>query len=165
VESEMGKAAIVVIPMLLCGLTAAVTAAETEDPFVRCAKKALKGHYGPLKPWQRKAYKQGLKGAIRRVKVWQTTYYPQEGFDRGEACRWGYGCDESIAAANLLPAHSIVWVPRPGQLRIIGDTGARRNDRVAKRKGAHIWGDLWVPYPGWRRIPASCITTWWVITS
>jgi len=32
------------------------------DPFQRCAMRALRGDFGPLKPWQEEAYRLGLEG-------------------------------------------------------------------------------------------------------
>jgi len=119
-----------------------------EDPARRCAAKALRGDFGPLAAWQRQGYTALLKGSPTYRRAWVTTYYPSEGFPRGAECRWwAAGCSERVAAANKLPAYAWVWVP-PGHLRQVLDTGSRRNDVVAQRKGADLWLDLWEPRKG-----------------
>jgi len=122
------------------------------DPLQRCATKALRGDFGTLKPWQIIGYNLALTGKTTVKLAWLTTYYPQEGFWRGKGCRWGIGTSERVAAANLLPAKTYVWISSPPHLRQVWDTGAKWNDRVARRKGAALWCDLWVPYPGWKGI-------------
>lgn len=118
-----------------------------QDPFRRCATKALRGDYGPLQEWQRVGYQRGLEKGATPLPVWVTTYYPEEGFARGEATASGYGCSERVAAANLLPRWCFVWLPSVG-LRQVLDCGARANDRVAQRRGAACWVDLWEPRRG-----------------
>ncbi|HOQ98187.1 MAG TPA: hypothetical protein PLJ35_05145 [Anaerolineae bacterium] len=120
------------------------------DPLQRCATKALAGHFGKLAPWQAAGYTLALGGKTSVKLAWITTYYPQEGFWRGKGCRWGIGTSERVAAANLLPAKTYLWITNPPHLRQVWDTGAKWNDRVARRKGADLWVDLWVPRPGWR---------------
>lgn len=113
------------------------------DPLQRVAAKALRGDYGKLENWQRVGYEQALKyGGVKR-KIWLTSYYTEEGFPRGATCRWwGEGCSERVAAANELPGFAFIWIPEVG-LRQVLDTGARSNDSVARRKGAHHWVDIW----------------------
>ena len=118
------------------------------DPCLRCAVKALRGDFGPLEPWQRVGYEQALRHGVVWADAWVTQYYPQEGHHRGDETRWGYRVDERCAAANELPGFSFVWSNRFG-LRQVLDTGADRNDRVARsRWGAEHWVDIWVPRPG-----------------
>ena len=118
-----------------------------ENPIQRVAHKALKGEYGKLEDWQYKAYKYAL---IQEAKVdgvaWVTSYGPWEGFMFGEACAFGYGCSDSTAAANLIPSHYYVLIELPGgwEARRIEDRGAKRNDFLARRKGAEVWIDRWV---------------------
>lgn len=118
------------------------------DPCLRCAVKALRGDFGPLEEWQRVGYEQALRHGVVWAEAWVTQYYPQEGHHRGDETRWGYPVDERCAAANELPGFSFVWSNRFG-LRQVLDTGADRNDRVARsRWGAEHWVDIWVPRPG-----------------
>lgn len=154
--------------MMAAGLVALTVAGATTSPahssstvgeqFRQCATKALRGEFGRLRPWQRNAYQRGLSGGVRCVTVWQTIYCPPQ-YRRGEGTAHGYGCDETIAAANALPGGTVVWIASPAHLRVIGDTGARGNDRVARRKGATLWLDLWLPYRGWRGVPDSTVAT------
>lgn len=117
------------------------------DAFKRCAVKALRGDYGPLQEWQRVAYQRGLDIGARQVRAWVTTYYPEEGFPRGQMCRWGYPVSERVAAANLLPARTFIWLPEAGVRQVL-DTGARSNDAVAQRLGGSLWLDIWEPRRG-----------------
>lgn len=128
------------------------------EQFRQCAEKALRGEFGKLRPWQRNAYQRGLSAGVRTVRVWQTIYCPPQ-YRRGERTASGRGCSEEIAAANALPGGTVVWIANPAHLRVIGDTGARGNDRVARRKGATLWLDLWLPYRGWRGVPDSTVAT------
>jgi len=118
-----------------------------DEPLQRCATKALSGWFGELEDWQREGYERALQGDVRQVRAWVTTYFPEEGFPRGQTTRYGHGVDERCVAANLLPAYTWVWHPRTG-IRQVLDTGARRNDRVARRKGADLWLDFWEPVRG-----------------
>jgi len=117
------------------------------DLLRRCARKALAGHYGMLEAWQREGYERAVEGDVRKVRAWVTTYYPEEGFPRGQETRYGHGVDERCVAANLLPAYTWVWHPRTG-IRQVLDTGARSNDGVARRRGAELWIDYWEPRRG-----------------
>lgn len=119
-----------------------------DEPFARCAVKALRGDYGQLAEWQRVGYARGLEVGAVPVRVWATTYYPEEGFPRGARTASGYGCSERVAAANLIPRYAFVWTPATG-IRQVLDTGARRNDAVAQRRyGAECWVDFWEPRRG-----------------
>lgn len=118
-----------------------------ENPIQRVAHKALKGEYGNLEDWQYKAYKYALaqEASVNGV-AWVTSYGPWEGFMFGEACAFGYGCSDSTAAANLIPSHYYVLIELPDgwEARRIEDCGAKRNDFLARRKGAQVWIDRWV---------------------
>ncbi len=117
------------------------------NPVQRVAHKALSGEYGKLEDWQYKAYKYALaQGANVDGVAWVTSYGPWEGFMFGEACAFGYGCSDSTAAANLIPSHYYVLIelPEGWEVRRIEDRGARRNDFLARRKGAQVWIDRWV---------------------
>jgi len=120
-----------------------------EDLFQRCATKALAGAYGTLEPWQIVGYTQALRYTPVKRLAWVTSYFPAEGFARGQQCRWwGAGCSERVAAANELPGFAFVWMPETG-LRQILDTGADSNDRRARnprrasRRPADHWADFW----------------------
>ena len=114
-----------------------------EDAFQRCATKALRGDYGTLEEWQRVGYTQALAHTPVKRLAWVTSYYPSEGFPRGQGTRWGYGVNERCAAANELPGFSFVWTPATG-IRQVLDTGADSNDRRARsREGASHWCDFW----------------------
>jgi len=117
------------------------------DPAMRCAVKALRGDYGELAEWQERGYIAAISCGVDWRRAWATQYYPSEGFPRGQACSTGYPVDERVAAANELPAYAWVWSNTTG-LRQVLDCGARRNDRVARRKGADLWIDFWVPRAG-----------------
>jgi len=126
------------------------------NPVHRVAQKALKGEYGKLEDWQYKAYKYALaqKADIDGL-AWVTSYGPWEGFMFGEACAFGYGCADSTAAANLIPPHYYVLIELPDgwEVRRVEDCGSKRNDFLARRKGAELWIDRWV-----RRNEGSYIT-------
>ena len=114
------------------------------DPFRRTATLALRGAYGPLKPWQREGYARGLAlGVTCSKRVWTTCFYGTEGC--GRRCRYGR-CSMSTAAANRLPFGCYVWHPFTG-LRRIEDRGSHANDARADRKGADLWVDVWYPRP------------------
>lgn len=131
------------------GLDASATEYTAAAALFRiCAKKALAGDFGPLKPWQRNAYQRGLKSATTR-RALLTVYGPWEGYLRGQGCAYGYGCSEEIAASNHLTARTVIWIPMPAHLRVIGDTGADWNDPKARRLGCDFWVDLWIPRLGW----------------
>lgn len=122
-----------------------------EDPLQRCAHKALRGDYGRLQPWQRRGYELARRtGATIQGRAWVTSYYPSEGFRRGQSTRSGVGVSARSAAvarhrwARLRGRY--VWTAAYG-LRVIEDTGANRNDQVARRKGADLWLDYWFPHP------------------
>lgn len=125
-------------------LSLALTTMTPTESAQHHARLALNGHYGPLEEWQRVGYQQLLREGVVWADAWVTTYYPSEGFPRGQGTRWGFPVDERCAAANELPAYSFIWIPGIG-IRQVLDTGADSNDSVARRKGADHWLDLWVP--------------------
>lgn len=134
------------------------------EPLQRCAARALRGDFGKLAPWQREGYTQALK-SHRHVKLWLTQYYPSEGPD-SRCTASGVPVSLRVASANLIPRYSFVWTEQPARLRQVLDTGARRNDRIAKRRGCYAWMDEWIPRKCWRGhdtrigaavlIPARC---------
>jgi hypothetical protein len=140
-----------------------------EDPFQRCATKALRGDYGTLAGWQRRGYQAGLNADVAvQGTATVTSYYPQEGFPRGQATRSGVGVCEKHAAClrNEWPRlrGSYVWVQPTansqgrlvGGIRQIMDTGANSNhSRFGTAMGSDRWLDYWYPTPTElvRRVP------------
>jgi len=117
------------------------------DPLQKCARKALAGHFGDLKPWQKHGYYLALRKQVQAAGLaWLTSYYPAEGFRRGSPTASGRPVSERSAAVSRKRFRSLkghyVWTEKYG-LRIIEDCGANYNDHVARRKGAHIWIDYW----------------------
>lgn len=136
-------------------------AALPADPFQRCAVKALRGDYGTLADWQRRGYQAGLAAGVTvQGTATVTTYYPQEGFPRGQATRSGAGVCEKHAACLRREwprlRGSYVWVQPTtnsqgrlvGGIRQIMDTGANSNhSRFGTRMGSDRWLDYWYPTP------------------
>lgn len=155
---------------LILGMTlmqAPADGAEPRDPFTTCATRALAGEFGPLKPWQRAAYERGLVHA-HKDRVWLTQYGP---WDPGR-----YKGAPYHIAANVLPRESVVWLEKPGQLRVVTNCGAAYNDRVAradpsewvrlpkgkkvKGKGCDYWADLWTRYKGEYGLDTTTCDAW-----
>ncbi len=139
---------------------------DETDPFKICATKVLRGDYGKVNPKVLAAYRRGLEQG-KRVKgnVFLTCYWDAEGRDSRWDCR-GRRCGDLHLAANRLPLDTWVWVQWPllatdkhtgkqyiigykSQMRQVLDRGAKRNDRVADRKGCDLWIDRHTsrPYP------------------
>jgi len=116
---------------------------QEPDPFRRCGRKAVAGEVGDIPEWKLRAYKRGLEQGIRVAGVaWVTHYTPGEGFYSGKQTASGAPVSKRVAAANEIPMGSYVWI-YPGEMRQVLDRGAKRNDRVARHKGADLWIDLW----------------------
>jgi len=150
---------------MLAGLLLAIAAAADlpQDPLQRCATKALRGDFGTIKPWQAKGYRAALtEGVTVQGKAWVTSYYPQEGFWRGKPTRSGIGVTERSAAVQRRDWQrhrgAYVWTQAYG-LRIVEDTGANSNTRVARNRGAGIWLDYWFPRP-YRANPVTKYAIW-----
>jgi len=121
----------------------AETAPLPSDPFQRCALRVLAGEFGEVEPWKLEAYRRGLEAGVTvRGRAWVTAYYPWEGRS-GRVDRRGNPCTLRTAAANKIPYGTYVWIENPCQMRQVRDCGAKRNDRIAQRKGARLWIDLW----------------------
>ena len=132
-----------------------------EDPFQRCATKALAGKFGDLTEWQRNAYTWGLaQGVTCEETATLTSYYPQEGFPRGQEMRSGLGVNERYAAVYSRDWDELkgdyIWVMPSenvagktfGGIRQIMDTGANSNHaNFAVKYGADRWLDFWTPRP------------------
>ena len=130
--------------LLMAGLLACSSPALPSDAFRTCAVQALSGRWGPIAPWQRKAYQRGLdQGVTVGPRIWLTSYGPWEG-RMGQVDARGRRCTDRTLAANALPLGTYVWLENPCQMRQVLDRGARSNDRRARRKGCSWWADLWV---------------------
>ncbi len=130
--------------------TSASTQPLPQDPFQRCAYKAVvTQEFGPLEPWQHRAYTQGLQQGITvDGKAWLTVYGPWEG-RQGRITASGAKCSPRVAAANSVRMGWFIWLqstPNGGaEIRQVLDCGAKRNDAIARAKGASLWADLWHP--------------------
>lgn len=119
------------------------------DPLQRCAQRALAGEWGPLQPWQERAYRkvveEGITVAPGRAMV--TWYGPPERSARVD--QYGQPCGPHTCANQELPRRTVVWIENPCGLRIVLD-----NDRspghpqgkaypAARRRGYVTWFDCW----------------------
>ena len=110
------------------------------DPLQRCATKALAGCFGKLAPWQTAAYRHYLAHGAEKRRVWLTQYGRWEGYR---------GAPYHIAAnPRHLPMGSVVWLSKPGALRVVTNRGAGYNDAIARRRGCDHWVDLWTRWRG-----------------
>lgn len=115
------------------------------DPLQRVAERAIRGQFGPLRDWQRDGYQQALlTGATVQGRAWVTGYYPWEcGSNRTHS---GRKPSLRSAAVQQKDFHRLVyryiWTEAYG-LRVIEDSGANRNTRVARHRGASIWCDYY----------------------
>lgn len=149
-----------IVVTLLLGV--GVSACELpDDPFQRCAKKALQGDYGELPKWKENAYKWGIAQNVKAdKKAVLTSYFPSEGFPRGQSMRSGIGVDSRYAAVVSRDWMELqqfyIWVQPTrntngkmvGGLRQIMDTGANSNTRnFAHQYNVHRWVDFWYPEP------------------
>ena len=131
------------------------TPEQPAHPLQQAAAKALRGDYGPLQPWQQKAWRavvvkeKALSGDQATCATAWLTHYGPPHHPRGDLTRWGYHCSESTLAANKLRAHSlaILELPMGYEVRRVEDTGAKSNDARARRHGADLWLDRWHPRP------------------
>ena len=140
-------AATLIAAIVAVTFAAPAAAADTlpEDPFQRTATRALRGDFGPLQPWQRRAYSVGLAlGVTADRTAWLTAYYGTHA--DGKVDRYGNKCTWRTAAARdeQVPRYSYVWTPQSG-IRQVLDTGSRENIRRAQKRGACTWIDAWVP--------------------
>jgi len=96
-----------------------------QDPFQRCAQKALWGWYGELEDWQWCAYDWGLAKGVSICGVAKVTSYG----DRWEHespydCR-GRRLQVGVCAANPeIPLDAIIWIDGVG-LRRVADRGGK----------------------------------------
>jgi hypothetical protein len=128
--------------LLLLTLLAPMPSGQTlpTDPLQRAATRAMRGDFGRLKPWQAVWYARALETQPDSRRVWLTQYGPWENYQ---------GDDYHIAAnpRYMLPG-TVVWLSKPGQLRVVTNRGASYNDAVARRRGCAHWVDLWTRYRG-----------------
>jgi hypothetical protein len=147
------------LPALLTAVLVCSGAELPQEPAQRTATLALQGRYGALSSWQREGYTLILqRGATVQGTAWVTHYWAAEGPDGRVDC-YGNRCTLRTAAANLLPRKAYVWVSNPCQIRQVLDCGARRNDRIAQRKGADVWIDLWTAKPKGNSIAHYTVVT------
>ena len=124
-------------------LCRAASADLPEDPFQRCATKAMRGAFGKLADWQREGYQRGLDQGVTVGHKFHLTYYTPRSCP-GTRGASGQPVSTRMAASNRLPRWSWVWLPRVG-IRQVLDRGARWNDTLADRASCHSWLDLWFP--------------------
>jgi len=126
-------------------------AAQTEDPCLRCAEKALAGAYGELHEWQKVGFSRLLKHGARKRIAWITHYWSGEpGVNSTTAS--GRRVERGRTAAMLEPRSGMPWgtfvlvdLPAGYELRQVWDTGSRRNAGRARREGGETWIDLYMP--------------------
>jgi hypothetical protein len=130
--------------LLLLTLLAPMPAGQTlpTDPLQRSATRAMRGDFGRLKPWQSAWYARALETQPDSRRVWLTQYG-----------MWGpqhYQGDDYHIAANprYMVRGTVVWLSKPGQLRVVTNRGASSNDAVARRRGCEHWVDIWTRYRG-----------------
>lgn len=131
----------------LFAATLAAPADLPRDPFQRAATKALAGQFGDLHHWQRDAYARGLAAGVTADKrAWLTAYYGTR--PDGKRDRYGRPCTLRHAAARdeQVPRRAFVWTAQSG-IRQVLDTGSAANIRRARKKGADVWVDAWLPSP------------------
>jgi hypothetical protein len=139
-----------------------VPAWSTEtDPFRRCARKALAGEYGALKPWQRTAYERGLRAGLTAARgAKRTTYCPR---CSGRTCADGSPVRRGVVSASRnVPMHSLVWLATDGLL-LVTDRGGwvkvgGRFTRAGESANFDVWkprcvGDCWHGPGTKRRVP------------
>lgn len=129
----------------LFAATLAAPANLPRDPFQRTAQKALAGQFGDLHHWQRDAYARGLAAGVTADKrAWLTAYYGTA--PDGKRDRYGRPCTLRHAAARdeQVPRRAFVWTAQSG-IRQVLDTGSVANIRRARKKGADVWIDAWLP--------------------
>jgi len=117
------------------------------DPAMRCAVKALAGHYGSLSEWQTKGYAAIVADGRPRALV-LTAYYGTEPSGRYDG--HDQRCSMRTAASNRLAQYTWLWTPQAG-LRQVLDTGSAANDHNAERLGG-TWVDTWWPTQGQARV-------------
>ena len=131
----------------LFAATLAAPADLPRDPFQRAATKALAGQFGDLHHWQRDAYARGLASGVTADKrAWLTAYYGNR--PDGKRDRYGRPCTLRHAAARdeQVPRRAFFWTAQSG-IRQVLDTGSAANIRRARKKGADVWVDAWLPSP------------------
>jgi hypothetical protein len=145
----------IIAALLACACAAAqpmpqegLHACLPRDPLQRVAARALRGDFGKLKPWQAKGYLRAQQQHVTvQGRAWVTSYYPAEGFPRGQHCQSGIGVSERSAAIRLCDWQKYrgqwVWTAAYG-IRVVEDTGANSNHGAALRHGADLWLDYWM---------------------
>ena len=135
------------ISLLLCS---PVLACDLSCPQ-RVAEKAVSGHFGELKWWQAVGYKKLLNSEPEEMLAWVTCYsHLDPGCNRTTAS--GMPVSGRVAAMLDQPWGTFVLIhlPKGFELRQVYDTGSRRNRWRARRKGAEVWVDRYLPYQSQR---------------
>lgn len=156
---------VLVAQLLPLGTTSEQSNSGSNDAFRTTAVRALRGDFGPLQPWQRRAYSVGLAQGVRADKTAWLTHYLGSHAD-GKRDRWGNPCTLRHAAARdeQIPSRYRdeegklrlieVYVWTPFGVRQVLDTGAKSNIRRAQRppdpddpwKGGAGPGAIWIDY-------------------
>ena len=120
-----------------------------EDPFRRCAMKALAGEFGDLQAWQMRAYQVGLMKGVKADKwICLTAYLGTDADGKHDA--FGQPCTMRTIACNRFgprkngwPVERYIWTKYG--IRQVLDCGAWSNDRQADKRGCDLWADYWFP--------------------
>jgi hypothetical protein len=139
------------LPQIAFALAATLAAPAPQDtlpadPFQRVAVKIAQGHIH-AHGWQHDAYARGLASGVTADKrAWLTAYYGTR--PDGKRDRYGRPCTLRHAAARdeQVPKRAYIWTAQSG-IRQVLDTGAKSNIRRARKKGADVWIDAWLPSP------------------
>lgn len=137
--------AVILLTAALAGQPQVTPQQLPSDPLQRCAARALYGDFGKLNPWQTSGYKAAVEdGVTVQGLAWVTGYYPWE--HDGHNTRSGRKPSLRSAAVQRRDYHAClfryVWTSAYG-LRIVEDSGANSNTRVARRYGADRWLDYY----------------------
>ena len=125
-------------------------ATRKSEPQTWAVKALASGH---LRPWERQwatRMAAGQVGTPRRV--WLTQY--------GEWDPQHYHGALYHVAANRLPLGTVLWCERTRRLHVVTNRGAASNDRVAERRGAALWCDVWTHREGQYGWQTTTGTVW-----
>ena len=115
------------------------------DRFQRQATLALRGDFGPLRPWQREAYEAGLRWGVRATTPLIVTQY--NGKEKsGKVDGSGVPCTLRTAASNKIRRNTYIWTEETGVRQVL-DSGSHANDGKAAGLGG-TWVDAWYPTAG-----------------
>ena len=115
-------------PAAAQGQTAAAQPLPT-DPWQRYCATVDRSK---LRVWERQWLD---RTPSRTVTVWTTNYGPWD--------PQRYAGDDYHIACNQLPKGTVVYLSRDRQIKVVTNRGARKNDTVARGRGAAYWIDRW----------------------